>query len=201
MQIKKMITLGLATTVCCMAVLTGCGNTETVEPKEQYSAKFSVDTGEVVEVSVDETSDYYIEQKSDGFSVVSKGESSPGKYAGVMKKDATGDADESDAKDEESADKTDDSTAYAADITGVFLSPEIANNTQAKFHEAEDYKTVTVDGKEGFAFVGEGDNDILTYVYIVPCSDDANTYVELFSTVSESELELIVPSLHIEVVE
>lgn len=175
------------TVATCMSImlvgalaLTGCGNKDSTQTQDDlmYSAKFDVDTGEIVQVSVDEDSGFAMLQGTDGFSVVSQDEDTD-------TEDGSGEFEES----------------VSVDITGVFLTDVVANNTQAKFHGTEYYDTVSVDGKDGYAFTGVNDDDILTYVYVIPCGDKNLTYLELFSTVSEKELATIVPSIHVQVLE
>lgn len=90
-------------------------------------------------------------------------------------------------------------TEVASSVTGVFLSGTVANQTSAELRKDESYETATVDGKSGYRFAKENQEGVMTYVCIVPCGDESDTYVELFSTVSEKELTDAMADVHVSV--
>lgn len=96
---------------------------------------------------------------------------------------------------------SEDDTEGASSVTGVFLSSNVVNASALEFRENGSYETASVDGKTGYQFAKENKNGVMTYGYIVPCDDDSDTYLEMFSTVSEKELQDAMSNVHVAVLD
>ena len=154
-------------------VLTGCGKTIMNTKDIAYDASFSLDTGDTVNISIDKDCGYKLSISDSSFSVVGDSVNETESESGAV---------------------------GASVVDGVFLSNIVSNQTQIQFVEDDSYHEVTVDGKNGYAFTGKNESDVQMYVHVVPCkAENTSTYLELFSSVSEDDLKLIEPYLHISV--
>lgn len=160
--------------VLLTGLLAGCGGDKDDWRDVQddiYRAEFQVDTGDKIAVSVDEAGRYQLVKQEGGF---------------VMKDVGNGMVSKGD-------------TEGSSSVTGVFLSASVANSAVAEFRNDESFQTVSVDGKDGYQFSKENSQGVMTYGCVVPCDDKSETYVELFSTVSEKDLENAMSNVHIAV--